>query len=585
MEFRILGPLEVVEDGESIDVGPHKQRALLALLLLHANRVVSTDRLLDELWGDEAEGKENVLWVYVSRLRAALEPESKKHPQVLVTRDHGYVLNADPESIDAYRFEKEVARGRSLTKDAAATAATLRSALEMWRGAALQDFVYDDFARVEIARLEELRLTTTEEAIEAELRCGKAGELIGELEVLSEQHPLREQPTAQLMLALYRAGRSADALRTFERFRRTVGDELGIDPSPELCRLEEQILLHDSRLQLRRPQPVRAAVTAPTTNPYHGLRPFGEDDAGSFFGRERLIAEVVRRINDGERLITMIGASGSGKSSAVRAGLIPSIRKGAVPGSDQWLIAHMLPGSDPFVELEAALLRSTIDAPDSLSEMLQSGDGSGLLRAVLRLLPTESSRMVLVIDQFEELFTLVEDRALQRRFLEALLVAVDDPHGRVTVVVTLRADFYDRPLLHPAFGARLGEALVNVTPLSARELEEAASEPAVKAGVRVEPALLGQLIGEVVDYPGALPMFQYTLTELFERRAGDVLSEASYSEIGGVRGAITNRAEDLFGELGPEEQEAARQLFLRLVSMSGENTWSRRRVQAEEIIS
>nr|MDJ0498210.1 BMP family ABC transporter substrate-binding protein [Acidimicrobiia bacterium] len=390
--------------------------------------------------------------------------------------------------------------------------------------------------------------------------------------------------TAQLMLALYRAGRSADALRTFERFRRTVGDELGIDPSPELCRLEEQILLHDSRLQLRRPQPVRATVTAPTTNPYHGLRPFGEDDAGSFFGRERLIAEVVRRIDDGERLITMIGASGSGKSSAVRAGLIPSIRKGAVGGSDQWLIAHMLPGSDPFIELEAALLRSTLDTPDSLSELLQSEDGSGFLRAALRLLPTESSRMVLVVDQFEELFTLVDDEELRWRFLDHLLEAIDDAYGRVVVVTTLRADFYGRPLEHPEFGTKMAAGVVNVVPLTSDELEAAALEPARRSGVTLEPAVLAELIADVLGQPGALPMFQYTLTELFDRRVGDVLSIETYRSIGGVQGALTKTAEELYGQLSPSEQGTAKQLFLRLVTIAEHDEWSRRRVRAGELI-
>ena len=224
------------------------------------------------------------------------------------------------------------------------------------------------------------------------------------------------------------------------------------------------------------------------------------------------------------------------------------------------------------------------DGPDSLAAQLGDED-QGILRAALRVLPGDDTRLLLVIDQLEELFTLVDDRDIQRRFLDGLLVVVDDPHGRVTVVVTLRADFYDRPLLHPAFGARLGEALVNVTPLSAHELEEAASVPSAMSGVSIEPSMLGRLIGDVVDHPGVSAMFQYTLTELFERRAGDVLDEAGYDEIGGVRGAITHRGEGLFGELGPEEQEAARQLFLRLVSMSGEDTWSRRWVRAEEIIS
>ncbi len=586
MEFRILGPLEVARDDEMLDVGPYKQRALLALLLLNVNRVVSTDRILDELWGDEAEGKENALWVYISRLRAVLEPkdEGAKNPQVLVTRAHGYILNADLDSIDAHRFERTVAEARSLDKDASTAAAMLRSALDSWRGAAFQEFAYEDFAQAEITRLEELRLTAVEEAIEAELRCGKAGELIGELEALSEQHPLREQPVAHLMLALYRAGRSADALRTFERFRRTVGEELGIDPSPELCRLEEQILLHDSRLQLRRREPVRPPTTGPVTNPYRGLRPFGEDDVGSFFGRERLVADVVRRIDEGERLITMIGASGSGKSSAVRAGLIPAIRKGAVPGSDQWLVAQMMPGSDPFIELEAALLRSTLDAPDSLSEVLRSEDGSGLLRAALRLLPSESARLVLVIDQFEELFTLVEDESVRWRLLDHLIEAIDDAYGRVVVVTTLRADFYGRPLEHPEFGTRMGAGVINVVPLTSDELEAAALEPARRSGVELEPAVLAELIADVLGQPGALPMFQYTLTELFDRRVGDVLGIEAYRSIGGVQGALTKTAEELYEQLTEPEQQVAKQLFLRLVAIAEHDEWSRRRVRAAELV-
>ena len=517
MEFRILGPLEVLRNDEPLDVGPHKQRSLLALLLLHANRVVSTDHILEELWGDDAEGKENALWVYVSRLRSVLEPDRPKegHPEVLVTRDHGYVLQVKPESIDTNRFETAVKQGRSLLKDDPEGASgLLREALELWRGSALQDFAYDRFAQAESTRLEELRLGTIEDAIEADLRCGKAGELIGELEPLHEQHPLRERPVGQLMLALYRAGRSAEALRTFERFRRTIGEDLGIDPSPELCRLEEQILLHDSRLQLRRPKPERVATPGPVVNPFRGLRPFSEDDAGDFFGRDRLIAEVVRRVSGGDRLIALVGPSGSGKSSVVRAGLIPAIRKGAVSGSDQWLVAHMLPGSDPFIELEAALLRSTLDAPDSLAEPLRAEDGSGLLRAALRVLPTESSRLLLVIDQFEELFTLVEDQEARNRFLDQLVGAVDEAYGRVTVVVTLRADFYGRPLEHAEFGTRMGAGVVNVVPLTSDELEDAALQPARRTGVTLEPALLAELITDVIGQPGALPMFQYTLTEL-----------------------------------------------------------------------
>ena len=584
VEFRILGPFEVLRDGEPIDVGPHKQQSLLALLLIHANRVVPTDRILENLWGDEADGKENALWVYVSRLRTALEGDAK-HAQVLVTRDHGYVLRVEADSIDALRFEQAVVHGRSLlASDPEEASVVLHEALELWSGSALQDFTYDNFAQVEIARLEELRTGAIEDAFEADLRIGKAGELIGDLEALCHANPLRERPTSQLMLALYRAGRSADALRTFERFRRTIGEELGIDPSPELCRLEEQILLHDSRLQLRRS---RHTVIAgqDIVNPFRGLQAFSEEDAAVFFGRDRLVAEAVRRLSDGDRLIAFVGPSGSGKSSAVRAGLVPAIRKGSISGSDRWLVAHMLPGSDPLIELEAALLRSTIDAPDSLAEPLSTDDGSGLVRAVLRVLPTESSRPLLIIDQFEELFTLVENVPARRRFLDQLVGAIDDPYGRVLVVVTLRADFYRRILEHAEFATRMGTGVVNVVPLAPDELEAAALEPAHRSGVTLEPALLAGLVADVIGQPGALPMFQYTLTELFDRRIGGSLTLDAYQSMGGVRGSLTRSADELYDQLDDGQQTAAKQLLLRLVAVTEDDEWSRRRVSASELTS
>ncbi len=584
LDFKALGPFEVLRGGDPIELGPHKQRMLLALLLLNANRVVSKDRITEALWGEDSSDKENALWVYISRLRTVLEPDrsGRGESAVLITKEPGYTLVVEPEHVDFLLFEQALSdvRGSAVSRERALT--QLDEALAYWRGDALAEFAYESFAQAEIDRLNELRLEAEELRFDARLGMGHAAELISGLETLSRQNPYRERPVAQLMTALYRSGRQAEALRAFERHRRALVEELGIDPSPELRRLEEQILLHDERLM---PSTALAMPAVPEArNPYKGLHAFRETDATDFYGRHILVAELLRRLDRGDRLVALVGPSGSGKSSVVRAGLVPAVRKGGVAGRWEWLIAQMVPGAHPFTELEAALLRTRLDVTNSLGQRLADND-QAVLRAALSVLPDDDARLLLVIDQFEELFTLVDDHSVHRRFLDALLVALDDPHGRVTVVVTLRADFYDRPLLHPAFGARLGEAVVNVTPLSANELEEAASRPAVEGGVTLEPSMLGRLISDVVDHPGALPMFQYTLTELFERRVGNVLSEASYDEIGGVRGAITHRAEDLFAELGPEEREAARQLFLRLVSMSAEDTWSRRRVRAEEIIS
>ena len=587
MEFKALGPLTVERDGAEVDLGPLKQRSLLALLLIHANTAVPLERIVDQLWPDEQVDRTNAVRVYTSRLRSALEPgRTRGETSILETHGDGYLLRVDVDHYDVARFEGLVESGRqALPSDPSAAATILGEALALWRSSAFDDFSYDDFAQTERTRLAEIRIGAQEDRIDADLACGQAGQLVSEIEVLRQEHPLRERLVSQHMLALYRSGRAADALRAMSSFRRLLGEELGAEPSPALGRLEEQVLLHSEAIQPRRPATEeRIGTPGGETNPFRGLRPFETADADRFFGRDALVANVLRLLGDGQRLIALVGPSGSGKSSVVRAGLIPALAKNALPDSEDWLVAQMMPGSHPFAELEAALLRSTLDAPSSLDEQL-SDPNTGILRAVLRLLPDDRSHMLLVIDQFEELFTMVDDEAVRTQFLSNLVTALDDSHGRISVLITLRADFYGQPLSHPAFGARLGEGIVNVTPLSAEELEAAALEPAKRSGVSFEPALLGQLIAEVGNQPGALPLFQYTLTELFDRRAGDMLQMATYRAMGGVAGALQRRAADLYRDLDETHQAAAKQLFLRLVSVSEHDQRSRRRVAAREVAS
>jgi DNA-binding SARP family transcriptional activator len=301
MEFHALGPLTVYRDGEAVDIGPPKQRALLALLLIHANKPVSVDRILDQLWGEEGQGKERALHVYVSRLRSSLSPDRERgDSSVLETHGSGYQLTVDPGRFDVVKFEQGAARGRLLFEtDPAGAAQALEAALSLWRGQAFEDFGYADFARLERRRLEEARVVAWEDRIEADLAMGLAGELVSELEVLRDEHPLRERLVHHQALALYRSGRPADALRALDRFRRHVGEELGIDPSPLLLRLEEQVLLHDERIQPRKWVPHGVAPTKKlVANPFKGLRPFGPGDAASFFGRDALVAEILRRPSD-----------------------------------------------------------------------------------------------------------------------------------------------------------------------------------------------------------------------------------------------------------------------------------------------
>jgi DNA-binding SARP family transcriptional activator len=233
-EFRILGPLEVSAGGEPLPLSGQKQRALLALLLLEANRVVSTDRLVDALWGDQPpRTAATSLQNFVSQLRKLLGPET------LVTKPPGYLLRIEPEELDLERFRRLVDEARSEPPDA--RAAKLRRALGLWRGPPLADLGFETFAQSEIGRLEELRLAVVEDRIDAELQAGQHGEIVGELEAFTGEHPLRERPRGQLMLALYRSGRQAEALQIYHDTRRVLVEELGIDPSPALQQLHDAV--------------------------------------------------------------------------------------------------------------------------------------------------------------------------------------------------------------------------------------------------------------------------------------------------------------------------------------------------------
>lgn len=258
MQYRILGPFYVAADDVEIVVGSGKQRALLALLLLNANEAVSTDRLIDQLWGESrSTSATKVLQNYVSKLRRLLGEG------VLITRPHGYELRVEPGEVDVDRFNDLVADGRrSLAAgDPERAAAVLAEALALWNGPPLADFAFERFALADIERLDGLRLAALSERIEADLQLGKHGALIGELEGLVTRHPLQERLRGQLMLALYRSGRQAEALRVYQATRRVLVDELGIEPSQELQQLEHAILVHDPALEP--PAIARTAAAGP----------------------------------------------------------------------------------------------------------------------------------------------------------------------------------------------------------------------------------------------------------------------------------------------------------------------------------
>ncbi len=370
--------------------------------------------------------------------------------------------------------------------------------------------------------------------------------------------------------------RYPDAVELARAFRNAIKSTLSPDDAPPS--FNTTVVSPHSSGSIHIPDP---------ENPYKGLRAFQQADADDFFGREVLTLSLIKRMQEpveNGRFLAVVGPSGSGKSSVVKAGLIPELRRSALPGSDQWFVVEMLPGIDPMEELEAALLRIAVNPPESLLEQLNS-DERGLLRAVKRVLPDDDTELLIVIDQFEELFTLVEDEQARKHTLDSLYVAVMDPRSRIRVVVTLRADFYDRPLLYPRFGELMRARTEVVLPMNTEELERSISAPAKRANLHLEDGLVTTIVADVNEQPGALPLLQYALTELFERRDGPVLTVEAYSEIGGTMGALARRADELYENLSEEEQEAARQMFLRLVTLGEGAEDTRRRTLQSELFS
>ena len=254
-EYRILGPLEVLDGGTPVALGGYKQRSLLAFLLLHANEVVPSERLITELWGETPpRTAATSLQNFVSQLRKVLGPD------VLVTRPPGYQLRVQPDELDSKRFETLWREARG--KEPEERARLLGQALALWRGAPLADFTYEPWAEDAIRHYEELRLLAVEELIDAELELDRHTDVVARVESLVREHPLRERPRAQLMLALYRAGRQAEALEAYQDARRALVDELGIEPSPELQRLHAAILRHETRLD--------RAASAPVADDHYG---------------------------------------------------------------------------------------------------------------------------------------------------------------------------------------------------------------------------------------------------------------------------------------------------------------------------
>ena len=546
LEFRILGPLAVLVDDVPVPIGGPMQRALLAMLLLSPNRVVSRERLVAELFpAQNVDSADHALRNHVSRLRKVLSPVATDAPR-LVARPPGYLLRIEPGELDLDSFERLVAEGRGFRTagDAAAAARSFRAAEGLWNGRPLADLEFDSFARVEVDRLEELRLGAIEERIEAELALGRQLVLVSELETLSIEHPFRERFRAQLMLALYRSGRQAEGLEVYRQTRRLMNDELGIEPGTELQQLERAILVQDTTLDLSTNGAGDARRPLSDTCPFKGLEPFEQADAELFFGRERLVDELVGRLAEAP-LLAVVGPSGSGKSSLLRAGLLPALAYESV---------LIRPSERPVERLKAALARVG---------------------------PRE--RLVLAVDQFEELFAASVPEYKRRAFVDSLVDAAWDPDRRALIVIALRADFFGHLAAYVELADLVGPNHVLLPPMSAGELRRAIEGPAEHTGLKVEPALVDTLVDEVSGEAGGLPLLSTALVDLWRERSGPSLTLGAYARTGGVRGAVGRHAEAAFRSLSEEEREIGRRILLRLVAGGDGEPLARRRVTRAEL--
>jgi DNA-binding SARP family transcriptional activator/WD40 repeat protein/tRNA A-37 threonylcarbamoyl transferase component Bud32 len=836
VRFRVLGPVTAEVDDRPLDIGGLRQRRLLAGLLVHANRVAPADVLIEIVFdGAPSPRARTTLRSYIARLRRALAAGGGDRP-VITTTPPGYALVVDQGVVDATTFEDLARRGMRDIDGGAPDAAvrSLEDALQLWRGRAFGEFADEAWVRAEAARLDELRVVAEESLIDARLALGLAAETVPDLRRLVEQHPLRDRLREQLMLALHRSGRRAEALATYRSYRRELVD-VGLEPGADLTDLSARLAVDDPELMLqlshehrvrgyalgeiigrgahgvvhravqpgvgrevavkiirpdladdptfvhrfeaeaqvvahlehpavvplydywrepggaymvmrllsggsladrladapltvrhvvrvaaqlggalatahrtgithrdvkpsnvlldddgnaylsdfgiagtgrvtspgvptahsspyaspervqgrpvgpagdqyslavlviealtgRRPPPAangasdpavgvhdpvhsddadrvlrravaadpadrypnvtafteallhalgerarpgREMLTPPVANPYKGLRSFRAVDADHFFGRDASVDELLERmdgVSTHVRFTAVVGASGSGKSSLVHAGLIPRLRN----ASTSWFVATMTPGELPLTALDEALRSVTVGPPSGPLEP----DPAAVARRLRATAPADG-HLVLVIDQLEELFTLVDDDAERDAIIDGLTDAVDDPTGRVHVVVTLRADLYDRPLRYHRFGRLLRAGTVTVVGMDADELGRAVVGPAAAVGVDVEAALARTLVADVLDQPAALPLLQFTLTELFERRTAGRLTSDAYLELGGVAGAISRRADHLCADLPAQDLRLARRMFLRLVTVGGTGTGLRSAPRSE----
>jgi DNA-binding SARP family transcriptional activator/WD40 repeat protein len=565
VRFGVLGTL-VVESGEppvELPVAGAKERVLLGRLLVSPGHVVQVDTLVEDVWdADPPPTARKSLQAHVVRLRTSLEPDRPKgSPGTLVVRrGDGYALAVAPEDVDAEAAAAKAAVGRATLAEGQAARARelLREAEHLWRGEPFVDWPDASWAQGARRSLTTLRDSVLEARLDADLALGRHREVVAELERLVDAEPLNEGWWTRLMVALYRSDRQADALATGRRARALLAEELGLDAGPGLRRVELAILDQAEELGgVAHAYPLRPVPLSGEPGgrcPYQGLATYEASNADVFCGRGSVVRALVSRVA-AAGLVVVSGASGAGKSSLARAGLLPALAQGRVPGSERWRSVVIAPGGRPVDELGPLLTAAADGVRDPV---------------------------VLVVDQFEELWTAGAPEGERRAFMDELLAMLDDGVA-ARVVVVVRGDHLGRLGEHPGMAERTSDGIVLVAPMTETELREVVEGPAAVAGLTVDPDLLDAVVRDVQNQPGALPLLSMALVGTWERRRGAVLTLAAYLETGGVTAAVARTAEAALAALDDEGRVLARRLLVRLASTGEAGAAVRRRVPVLEL--
>ncbi len=519
--IQVLGPLTI---GGSAGHGL-RDRVVLEVLVVRANETVDTEVLADAVWAQAPPVSwAKVLQGCISRLRRCLGPGA-----IETTSYGGYVLRVHDDQIDSHRFERLVARARDHLADDEPDRASyvLDEALSLWRGRAFADLDEWEPGRTEAERLDGVRMDAQELRIEAEIAAGRGRSRLEDARALVREAPFRERRWALFARGLYQSGRQGEALDVLGQAKRMLRDELGLDPGTELLALEEAILRQDPELEHAE------FLTTQLACPYRGLLPYESEDAETFFGREADVEACLARLRT-HGVLAVVGPSGTGKSSLVRAGVVAGLRG---DGTD---VLVTTPGSRPLDSLAA--------------------------------LPSRAPFPVVVVDQAEEAVTLCSDPAERTAYLD-ILEAYEGP-----VVLALRADRLGELSTHPGFARLVERGLYLLSSMSEDNLRAAIGGPARQAGLRIQPGLADLLVREVQGEPGALPMLSHVLRQTWERREGPTLTVEGYRATGGIRDAVAQSAEDLYTRFDARQQEQVRALLLRLVAPGDDGIATRSRV-------